>query len=111
MLHSRLSFQEIISDGEKQPPVGVGEPLLGSVWVPMLCIMCPCVLARAKTRSVDMHTATLWCHGNVIRRASEHQTLSAASYHCPGSLDSDVILCKWASTGRQACTAGPEKSP
>ncbi|KAI9534340.1 hypothetical protein NQZ68_014751 [Dissostichus eleginoides] len=96
MLHSRLSFQEIITDGEKHPPVAVGEPLLGIVWVPMLCIMCPCVLARAKTRSVDMHAATLWCHGNSRTiRTRDFMSRPVKTTAVAG----DVIGCKTPSLG------------
>lgn len=58
MLHSRLDFQEIITDREGQHPVAVDEPLPVFVWLPILC-MCPCVLAGAnvsQTWSVDVRT-------------------------------------------------------
>lgn len=45
MLHSRLGFQEIITDWKEQHPVAVGEPLPVFVWLPML-YKCPRVLAQ-----------------------------------------------------------------
>lgn len=59
MLYRHFGFQEIISDWEGQHPVGLGEPLIVLVWLPVLCIVCLSVLASAdasQTRSLDGKT-------------------------------------------------------
>lgn len=59
MLYRHFGFQEIISDWEGQHPVGLGEPLILFVWLPMLCIICLSVLASAyvsQTWSLDGRT-------------------------------------------------------